>query len=755
MCSTLPEAAGATAGLAPTPSLETRILEPDVGRSGRPAPERPLVQALSTDSPRSSHFLDRDLLKRPSAAADRLRRGDCDPTAFAGLSGPSLIEAITAASVDCVNRTFSLTGTVGAATFSEPSMVTVAQALLPRAEAYPGDNRDGILQLILFLRAGFYVQFYQPGIPDYSPALRAALRPGMDAFAASPQFGRVDDVHGEILTEFAILVDSANDAARYLDNVVRRLLASYDEEFAAFYWMRAAVNANFYTLSRGHQFEDFRQRVAADSGIVEELHGFALRHLGLLGGPRGYLVHNAGRVLGGFLRYDGNTGALTRSRLRDLAARSDMLGPTAGLWMGIAEMVDYYDSENCADYGTCGFRDRVLSEILGEVHDCGGAPHLRVQRLNATQRSWVCSQLLGLDAHFHQRMATQRQPVANDYNVRVEVIVMASADDYDIYAGPVYGISTNNGGIYIEGQPSDPGNVARLFVYELGEGTGEGWQIWNLHHEYVHYLDSRYNLAGSFCDYPLGGLCGEGTPDGSAIWYMEGLAEHLAYDFRRLSNRRAVQDALVSQTPLARIFEASYASSSIDVYVRSFLASRFLLEVEPEWMQSLLALFRAGNMGSYVDWVGAIGDSADSRFASWVRCFANHPVDSSRCHPEYLFDSGFEITPALPECDFSSPQEVGHGCQRSGLQSDSQLHFFLWLPQGIQRLRVESLGGSGNADLYLRHDAWAYPDIHDASSTGPGNDEHIEIELPQAGYWYVLLNASEPFTAAQLRVWMQ
>lgn len=707
------------------------------------------------DTRRSAHSFDRDLLKRPSAVADRLRSGDCDPGAFAGLIGSALVDAVIAAGVDCVNRTFSLAGPVGAATFSEPSMITVAEALLPRAESYMGDNREGILQLILFLRAGYYVQFYQPEIPDYSPALRAALRPGMDRFAENPQFGRVDDTHGEILTEFAILVDSASEAARYLDSVVRRLLASYDEGFAAFYWMRAAVNANFYTLSRGHQFEDFRQRVAMDAGIVEELHGFALRHLALLGGPRGYLVHNAGRVLGGFLVYDGNTGALTRNRLQDLAARSDMIGPTAGLWMGIAEMVDYYDSDNCEDYGTCGFRDRVIAEILGQVHDCDGAPHLRVQRLDAAQRSWVCTQLLGLDAHFHQRMATQRQPVAGDHNARVEVVIMASADDYDIYAGAVYGISTNNGGIYIEGQPSDPNNVARLFVYEIDEAPGQGWQIWNLHHEYVHYLDGRYNLAGAFCDYPLGGLCGEGTPYGSAIWHMEGLAEHLAYDFRRLSNRRAVQDALVSQSPLRRIFDTSYASASIDVYVRSFLASRFMLEVESERMQSLLALFRAGHMGSYVDWVEAIGDSADGRFARWVRCFANHPIDSSRCHPEYVFHSGFEIAPALPECDFSHAQEVGHGCQRSGLQSDSELHFFLWLPQGIQHLRVESLGGSGNADLYLRHDAWAYPDIHDASSTGPGNDEHIEIELPQPGYWYILLNASEPFTAAQLRVWLQ
>ena len=41
---------------------------------------------------------------------------------------------------------------------------------------------------------------YDPAVGAYGTALRNAIRPAMDAFAANAHFGLVNDTHGEILS---------------------------------------------------------------------------------------------------------------------------------------------------------------------------------------------------------------------------------------------------------------------------------------------------------------------------------------------------------------------------------------------------------------------------------------------------------------------------------------------------------------------------------------------------------------------------
>ena len=54
----------------------------------------------------------------------------------------------------------------------------------------------------------------------------------------------------------------------------------------------------------------------------------------------------------------------------------------------------------------------------------------------------------------------------------------------------IYGIDTNNGGMYLEGDPAAAGNQPRFIAYEA-EWVRPAFQIWNLNHEYTHYLDGR------------------------------------------------------------------------------------------------------------------------------------------------------------------------------------------------------------------------------------------------------------------------
>ena len=94
-------------------------------------------------------------------------------------------------------------------------------------------------------------------------------------------------------------------------------------------------------------------------------------------------------------------------------------------------------------------------------------------------------------------------------------MVFSNSDSYRTYSYFFFGNSTSNGGIYLEGEPSDSSNTARFYAYNadwLPESP-----VWNLEHEYIHYLDGRFIKYG-----PYHG----GTQN--TLWWGEGLAEYIS-----------------------------------------------------------------------------------------------------------------------------------------------------------------------------------------------------------------------------------
>ena len=93
--------------------------------------------------------------------------------------------------------------------------------------------------------------------------------------------------------------------------------------------------------------------------------------------------------------------------------------------------------------------------------------------------------------------------------------------------------------------------------------------MWNLRHEYVHYLDGRFNQYGSFGHYPLN----------RTTWWSEGLAEFIAHGqcFARGLDNVAGRPA--SDRPaLADILHLDYDKGGEMVYSWSYTVHRFLNE---------------------------------------------------------------------------------------------------------------------------------------------------------------------------------
>jgi len=540
-----------------------------------------------------------------AATSDLDTTAACEVADFTGRTGSDLVEFIAGSETSCINTLFSLTGSDAHGAFREDQMVSVSYGMRDRSVNYTGDNGTGLASLVLYLRAGYFVQWYHPqDVGEYGPALRAAIQSGLDTFFAHPRSREVTDANGEILTEAVVLIDSAQENARYLP-VVDRILSDYDSGYHDSWWMLNAVNSVYTVLFRGHQVPEFVAAVVADRSILQRLERFALDNLGSLGGDTDFLVSNAGRELGRFLQHDQLRDQL-RPQLLNLLNASSITGDTAPLWVGVAEMTDYFDQAQCSYYDTCGLSERLMSKVLPISHSCDSSVQVRAQDVTLAQLEQACDSLLGQNAYFHD-VARDNGPVADDYNSRIQVVVFDSSSDYQTYAGAIFGIDTNNGGMYLEGDPANPDNLPRFIAYEA-EWMLPDFAIWNLNHEYTHYLDGRYNMYGDFAENMT-------TP---TIWWVEGFAEYIAYSYQGIEYTEAIEEAGRATYGLDTLFDTSYDHDTNRVYRWGYLAVRFMIEHQRSDVDVIVGHYRTGQWQAARDHLAAIGSSYNDQWHDWL-----------------------------------------------------------------------------------------------------------------------------------------
>ncbi|AYF26841.1 peptidase [Micromonospora tulbaghiae] len=546
---------------------------------------------------------------RPSERTSRAAQA-CRTADFTSRAGAALVHHIKASSVDCINGLFDLSGDEAHKAFREAQMITVARAVRDDATAYPGNPYQGMTQLVQYLRAGYYAQWHNASVRPYGPDMRTTIQSALDAFFTSPRAWDVTDANGETLAEAVTLIDSAQENARYI-HVVNRLLKAYNSSFDAHWYMLNAVNNVYTILYRGHQVPAFVAAVQADRTVLKTLYQFANAHLGLLGTDMSYLTSNAGRELARFLQ-DPALRDTVRPMVSALLSRSKVTGATAPLWVGVAEMTQSYDAAKCSSYSTCRLSSQVASSVLTINYTCSSSIRILAQDMTAAQLSQSCSSLKSQDAYFHSVVA-DNGPVAGDVNSDIEVVVFDSSTDYRTYAGALYGIDTNNGGMYLEGNPSDPNNQARFIAYEA-EWLRPDFQIWNLNHEYTHYLDGRFDMYGDFA-------ANTTTP---TIWWIEGFAEYISYSYRNVVYTDAETQAGYHTYALRTLFDTTYSNDQTRVYNWGYLAVRYMLQSHRSDVMNVLNYYRSGAWNSARTYLtSTVGSRYNTDFDAWLtRCAA-------------------------------------------------------------------------------------------------------------------------------------
>ncbi|WP_434664484.1 collagenase [Aeromonas sp. NJAU223] len=272
-------------------------------------------------------------------------------------------------------------------------------------------------------------------------------------------------------------------------------------------------------------------------------------------------------------------------------------------------------SEACISGDFAGLCTPVrVEDVLPFEHTCSPTLRLRAQELTMSQAEGICRELGAEEQQFHQQMETGGQPVADDLNEALELVIFDSSADWKRYGSALFGgVSTDNGGIYLEGDPARPGNQARFFAYEA-EWKRPAFQVWNLRHEYVHYLDGRFNQYGSFGHYPLN----------RTTWWSEGLAEFIAHGqcFARGLDNVSARPA-GERPSLAEILHLDYDKGGEMVYSWSYTVHRFLNETGRggSWLamaQALRGPDQAQAMSAFEGELDTLIASDSEAYQSWL-----------------------------------------------------------------------------------------------------------------------------------------
>ncbi|MFF7455619.1 collagenase [Kitasatospora sp. NPDC008115] len=658
-----------------------------------------------------------------------------DLSAVISATGSALVQELKGLPrPDCAWKLFDLNATTSAAAFNESKMVTVANALRDTAVNYPGDNSTAVGQLVAYLRAGYYKQEQYPAaVSAYGPAVDQAAVGALDVFFAEAHSKDVTAANGEILAEVLKVVGQSNSAGRYLPRV-KWLLDNYKGT-----WPKPMANSvDQLDWVVKDAFEDkndatgWKAAVKADPGTLDTWYGFITRNERQLN--RWDPVSNVGRHLGYFLGLP-EFKDRTKPILKNLIHRYPNTGPTAALTMGLGWATREFDKGNCATYDICDLATRLMPVILPTQHVCSPNLKIRAQDMSPAQLDATCENLANQDAYFH-KIIGDKGAVPGDVNTNLEVVAFENSDEYGWYAWAFYDIDVDNGGMYEEGNPAVPGNQARFIAHEASWMQPD-FDIWNLNHEYTHYLDGRYNMAGDFDASQL-------TP---TIWWVEGIAENISFGYRGERNENAITAARDKTYKLSQLFDTVYdhtANADINsarVYRWGWLAVRYMLQEHRADIDAVLAKYRAG------DWNGArtflkqtIGTRYDAGFDAWLDACA-----SNDCGPLPDAPTG-PVTPTVPVCTIADPRQFDNNCRRDNLTAatGNLSYHFINLPAGVQKLTITSSGGTGNADLYYGTN-WATTTNYSAKSTNTGNGETLTITNPPAGWVYFSLAAQQDF----------
>lgn len=625
---------------------------------------------------------------------------------------------------ECMRTWFSPSLEQADVVFSTMSVSRITGGLKKAIEAYKGTKEQAqqIYYLGEFIKAAYKNRHdtFAKKLQPFPSELSVNIANTIQQFLRSPYALTDGREQQEALASMLIVVDSIRQLAIAAPDVFA-ILDSFSADKSDSYYYRKAINNIFVAMAGHSQTKAFYDVIESDSSYIHRLSSFITNNEWAIGTDSEQLLGNAARELARLVKTeDAETKKVVVDTLDSLLKRYPLGGKSDRIWVGIAEMVDAYASDYLEQVGLSNSKSVLKQRIMTFSYDCRGPARILAQEMTEAQAITSCETLNLKEDDFHQTVNTGYQPVADDHSDSVDVIVFKTKSDYSTYSSFLFDNTTNNGGQFLERDPSKQGNVPRFVAYQ--NGWDDDFSILNLEHEYVHYLDGRFNQYGDFHDT---------MREGSIVWWLEGFAEYMHY--KEGYNAALVLGKEKTHT-LADVFSTNYSDGLNRVYRWGYLAVRFMIEKHPEDVTELLGYSRTGQYKEWVKLLERLGPAYNTEFHSWLD----------------------EVTKDIDDSDISQPKpkekpkkiELNTSIQVNGKKFSETL-FFVDVSESYNQLEV-SISGTGDADLYACYDKVCHYFEYEWSNYTHGSNETISIPKNEdgsikMGQYYFSISGREEF----------
>ena len=256
-------------------------------------------------------------------------------------------------------------------------------------------------------------------------------------------------------------------------------------------------------------------------------------------------------------------------------------------------------------------------------------------------------------AQFH-RLIQHTDKVAADANDTLTMKVHGSIASYKNYQDFLYGLPTNNGGIYIE-------SWGTFYTYQRTPNESIYTLEELFRHEYMHYLASRFLIHGNFGDAIY--------DDCRLTWFDEGLAEYLAGSTREngIAPRAIIVSGIKSdgdsRMTLNETISACY-TGGFKFYRYAGLLFDFLAEDHPDTLSALFDALRANDIGVFDETLATFVASQSSE-ADYQR-----HIDSRIAALDELGDPSTSF-PLPRTLDKAQPEAIQAGFRTTAADSDA------------------------------------------------------------------------------------
>jgi hypothetical protein len=524
--------------------------------------------------------------KFPAATGEGAVLSTCQLEVFKNGTISAKIAAIAELSDGCIGDNFWTDSALTRSLYTTEFAIALAEQITRAAPEYQAQEHSGMQQWLQVLRASFYLADGNAAysLDPASSVIRQAVVHALKAVSLSPGWFSSTPYHlANVMYEWLYLVFNLQLQAELFGELTG-LLDGIDERFPMHRGWLKNVWIIFDVFSRPNSASNLEQLIAADEKFLLRVRRWAFDRKALA--VVDYLPHGPLHWLAnyglGYTAITNEAQALAREALSQF--------PTKTSWF-MTLVSGYQFQLQCeaiaAQYCQAQYRSELLAEFYPHTYRFDEGRFVVHTALDESVVQGLFNASQQVKAQFF-RKTQNNQPVADDSTEFLTIYVAHSIRDYADYQYFLFGLPSDNGGIYIE-------QDATFYTYQRTTADS----IYSLEelfrHEYVHYLEARYQIHGQFGENPF-----HDSP--YRQWEVEGLGEYLsgATQYEGVLKRTSLLDGF-SNNPSSwmTVPQIVTAKDGFAVYPYGMMLHSYLNDRHPAQYQKMFSLIRNNDIAGY------------------------------------------------------------------------------------------------------------------------------------------------------------